>query len=87
MAQANRLGVNEGAVLVRVDSGTPADRAGLRTGDVITKIGDMDIKNTGDVTNALTQYRPGDKVKVEYVRGNDRRSTEVTLGERPAEAG
>ena len=86
MAIAQGLRVNEGAGLRRVDSGTPADKAGLRTGDIITKIGDHTIRNSGDITNALATYRPGQKVKVEYARGRDTGTAEVTLGERPTTA-
>jgi S1-C subfamily serine protease len=82
VAQARRLNVNEGAILLRVDPG-PAQRAGLQVGDTIVKIGEVDIKNVGDITLALTNYGPGQKVNVEYYRGSEKRSTEVTLGERP----
>lgn len=84
IAQARNLPVTEGAILVRVEPGSAAERAGLRAGDVLTKIGDTDIKNVGDITLALTNNGPGTKVKVEYYRGSERRSTEVTLGERPS---
>jgi len=83
VAQARRLPVNEGAILARVDNG-PAQRAGLQAGDVIVKIGSVDIKNVGDITLALTSNGPGQTVKIEYYRGGDKKSTEVTLGERPA---
>jgi S1-C subfamily serine protease len=84
VARARRLAVNEGALLARVDAG-PAERAGLRLGDVIVKIGDVEIKNVGDITLALTRSGPGQKVKVEYYRGSERRTTEVTPSERPPE--
>ncbi len=50
---------------------------------MIVKVGTIDVKNLGDLTRALTQNGPGQKVTVEYYRGNERRSAEVTLGERP----
>jgi S1-C subfamily serine protease len=83
IAQANQLGVDKGAVLVQVVPGSPAERAGLRTRDVITKIGDQEITNVGDITNALVHRGPGERVTVEYVRGSDRQTTELTLGEPP----
>jgi serine protease Do len=84
LAQSENLGAQEGAGIRTVTSGSAADRAGLRAGDVITKIGDHSVKNIGDVSNALAAYRPGQKVKVEYVRGGAAASTDVTLAERPA---
>lgn len=74
----------EGAGVRNVTSGSAADRAGLKAGDVITKIGNHQIKNVGDVSNALAAYKPGEKVKVEYSRNGANSSTDVTLGERPA---
>jgi S1-C subfamily serine protease len=84
IAQAQNLSVNEGAGLRAVTPGSAAERAGLRAGDVITKIGDHAIKNAGDLSNALATYRPGQTVKVEFVRSGRAQSVDVTLGERPA---
>jgi serine protease Do len=86
MAQAQRLSVDEGAGIQRVESGSPAEKAGLKSGDVITKVGDQAITNVGDVTNAMTKYKPGQKVSVEVVRGGQSQTVEVTVGERPAAA-
>jgi S1-C subfamily serine protease len=84
IAQAQNLSVNEGAGLRAVTPGSAAERAGLRTGDVITKIGDHAINNAGDLSNALAQYKPGQTVKVQFVRNGSTQTTDVTLGERPA---
>jgi|DewCreStandDraft_5_1066085.scaffolds.fasta_scaffold00027_31 S1-C subfamily serine protease len=86
-AEALGLPVKEGVRIERVEPGSAAEQAGLRAGDVIVKVGTIDVKNLGDLTRALTQYGPGQKVTVEYYRGSDRRSTEVTLGERPQGSG
>jgi serine protease Do len=83
VAVARGLPVNAGARLERVESGAAADRAGLRTGDVLVKIGDVDIHNITDVHLAMVQYGPGTRVKVEYIRDGGRQTAEVTLGERP----
>ncbi|MGE0539101.1 MAG: S1C family serine protease [Dehalococcoidia bacterium] len=83
-ARAEGQGDVEGAGIRSVTGGSAADRAGLRAGDVITKIGDHEINNIGDVSNALASHKPGEKVKVEYARNGSNGSTDVTLGERPA---
>lgn len=70
----------KGLLLSRVQSGSPAGEAGLRQCDVITKIADVDITNTGDLFRALTQHRAGEKVSVEYLRGGQSKSGEITLG-------
>jgi serine protease Do len=84
IAQANDLGVNHGAGVGEVSNGSPADKAGLRPGDVITKVGDMDINNTGDLTKALARYGPGQNVAVNYVRGGKQSTTTINLGQRPS---
>jgi S1-C subfamily serine protease len=70
----------KGLLLSRVQSGSPAGDAGLRQCDIITKIAGVDITNTGDLFRALTQHRAGEKVPVEYLRGGQSQSGEITLG-------
>lgn len=74
------VGVNE------VTPGSPAAAAGLQTGDVIVKIGDVDVRNSGDLLAALRKFKPDQTVKVEYFRDGARRTVEVKLAERPAQA-
>ncbi len=84
LAQANNLSVDHGAGIGQVTSGSPAAQAGLQPGDVITKVGDVAINNTGDLTSALTKYGPGQKVPLNFYRGNNQQTTTITLGNRPA---
>jgi len=84
LAQANNLGVNQGAGIGQVTAGSPASQAGLQAGDVISKVGNVAITNTGDLTTALTQYGPGQKVPVSYERGGNSATTTVTLGQAPS---
>jgi S1-C subfamily serine protease len=81
----NQLGVNvnDGAAVTDVTSGSPADGAGLKQGDVIVQIGDTQIKNSGNVATAVRRHQPGEKVTVTYVRGSDRKTADVTLVQRP----
>ncbi|MGD9893532.1 MAG: S1C family serine protease, partial [Dehalococcoidia bacterium] len=55
-ARANGLTVESGAAIVSAEPGSPAARAGMQAGDVITKIGDMAVANTGDLTRGLFDY-------------------------------
>lgn len=75
----------KGLRLTGVREGSPADKAGIKDGDVITKFGDIDVKNVYDYTHALSTYKPGDKVKVVVLRGpkEDQSVTvEITLAAR-----
>jgi S1-C subfamily serine protease len=76
------LSVDSGAFVNDVVQGSPAENAGLRAGDVVTKFGNKDIKTSEDLVNEVRAHKPGDKVAVEYYRGSDKRTTTVTLGSR-----
>jgi serine protease Do len=49
-------------------SGSPADKAGLKGGDVITKIGDTDLDASHNLATALNRYQPGDSVELTIIR-------------------
>lgn len=86
LARTNNLGVDAGAAVVSVEGGQHAARAGLRTGDVIVKVGEVAIANSGDLTRALFRYQPGTTVPVEVVRDGQRQTVSVTLDRRPTGA-
>lgn len=71
-----------GCLISGSTAGSPAHKAGFQDGDVITKFGDKPIKNLHDLTFALNEYKPGDKVLVVYLRGGKEHKTEVTLSRR-----
>ncbi len=52
-----------------VRKGSPAEKAGLRGGDIIRKFGGKTVKNIYDYTYALQDFRPGDEVEVVVKRG------------------
>ena len=62
----------------------PADDAGIRSGDVITRVDGEDVKEPSDVSAAIADNQPGDKVDVEIDRDGATMVIEVTLGTRPA---
>jgi S1-C subfamily serine protease len=82
-AKAENSPAASGTVVDGVQPGTPAEKAGLRAGDVIVKIGNHDVHNTGDLQQALIDEPPGTKVTITYYRGNDQKTTDVTLTSRP----
>jgi S1-C subfamily serine protease len=55
------------AVVVAVQSGTPADSAGLSGGDVIVSVADSTITTASDLHGALDSYHPGDRVSIGWV--------------------
>ncbi|GGN84313.1 protease [Streptomyces albiflavescens] len=70
-----------GVAVVAVKNGGAADKAGIRPGDVITKIGDSDITTIISLAEALAVEKPGDRTKVTFVRDGSERTVVVTLAE------
>ncbi|MGW2601721.1 S1C family serine protease [Streptomyces klenkii] len=70
-----------GVEVVSVNQNGPADRAGLRAGDVLTRVGTTDITTMQSLSEALAGLRPGDRTDVSYDRNGAARTTTVTLGE------
>ncbi len=71
-----------GARLTAVLATGPADSAGLRRGDIIVAMEGAPIRNSRDCVQRVQELRPGAMVRVDSVRDGERRTVEVTLGER-----
>lgn len=69
-----------GARIEEIERGSAAARAGLEPGDVITAIDDHRIDDTEALIATVRSYRPGDTVKVTYLRDDKEGSTELELG-------
>ncbi|MCI0342765.1 MAG: M20/M25/M40 family metallo-hydrolase [Planctomycetales bacterium] len=73
----------EAAAGVRVQSvvpDSPAEKAGLKAGDLLVKVGEVRVGSLRDLTAALEKHAPGSKVSVAIVRGSESLAVEVTLG-------
>ena len=66
-----------------MSAGSPAEKAGLRGGDVLVKFGAKEIRNIYDYTYALGERKPGDVVTLVVKRGGQDVPVEITLGSRP----
>jgi putative serine protease PepD len=75
---------SSGVEVQAVTDGGPAERAGLRAGDVVVSVDGNAVSEPGDITDALDGHEPGDSVEVEVERGGTREQLDVTLGTRPA---
>jgi S1-C subfamily serine protease len=72
-----------GDTLAAVIAGSPAETAGVKEGDVITKIGDQVVDTEHPLDLALASYSPGQTIDLEIVRGDETLTLSVTLGTRP----
>jgi putative serine protease PepD len=75
---------SSGAGIGSVKAGSPADRAGLRAGDVITAIDGHRVGSSAEAVDAIDSARPGDKLTLTVRRGGAERTVQATLVERPS---
>ena len=72
-----------GALVGTVTPGTPADDAGIKTGDLIVGLDGKKIRNPSDLSLNVLTKKPGDEVKVELERDGKTKTVTVKLGQRP----
>ena len=69
-----------GVRVVRVVPGSPAEDAGLETGDIITKVDDTEIGDASELVRTIGSHDPGDTVTIAYERDGESSTVEATLG-------
>ncbi len=79
-----RLSTDTGVLITEIVSGSPADRGGLKVGDVITGFGGRQITTGDELIRAIHAAPIGQAVEVQYWRGSNQARTSVTLVESPA---
>jgi serine protease Do len=79
----NRVyGFKNGVLVQEVQPGGPADKAGLKAGDIITTIDGRAIKDGEDLVNEIASRKPGSTIRLGYIRDNKSADTTVTIGDR-----
>jgi hypothetical protein len=71
-----------GVKLAGVTAGSPADKAGVRAGDIIVEFGGKPVKDIYSYTDAIGAHKPGDVVQVVVLRAGTRLALTATLGKR-----
>lgn len=74
-------GVPQGAIIRVVTPDLCGAKAGLQAGDIVTKIDNTDVTSASDLTSAIGNYKPGDKVTLTIFRSGETKTVEVTLEE------
>jgi serine protease Do len=74
-----------GALAQDITPGGPADKAGLKVGDVIRKLNGQDIPDADQLTAQVTNLRPGEAATLDILRDGQPITLKVTLGERPSD--
>lgn len=88
IADQNNIPVSDGVIIYSQDLsqpaivlGGPADKAGLKTGDIIIQIDDQKLDANNSLKKILLQHKPGDTIKIKYLRDNKEKSVSLKLGE------
>ncbi len=82
---AESFGINQksGAIVAGVLQGGPADKAGIKPGDILLSVNGEEITDTTRLLNVIAQIKPGSDAKVHLVRKNKDMDLDVTIGKRP----
>jgi len=86
LAEVLKLGASSGALVGDVTPKSPAEKAGIKEGDVITRINGKNVGDARDMRLSVGAMPPGTKLDVEYVRDGKQLSSRLVLSELPTEA-
>ena len=84
LAEAFRLPRREGAIIAGVIRGGPADRAGVRVGDILIGIEGRPVSDTASMLNQIAQLSPGSSARFQFLRDAKQVEISIRIGKRPA---
>lgn len=87
VAKEYKLSVNQGAYVYNTSKSSgsavikdgPADKAGIKTGDVITKVGNIEVGRAGSISTLVGEYKVGDVIEITYIRDGETQVAKVKL--------
>jgi len=83
LADSFNLSRNSGAIIAGVVRGGPADRAGMRPGDILLAVEGKKVANTSEMLNLIAQLQPGAKARMTVMRKHREATLDVMVGRRP----
>ncbi|MCM8535515.1 MAG: Do family serine endopeptidase [Lentisphaeraceae bacterium] len=83
---AKSFGVNDGVLISQVTPDSPADKGGVKVGDIVVGFDGKTIKDVGPFRNVIAMKLPGDTIKMDVIRNGKKKSLTITLTSRPDEA-
>jgi serine protease DegQ len=83
LAEAFKLPRSEGAIIAGVMRGGPADRAGVKVGDILVDVEGRDVKNTAAMLDVISQLAPGSTAKFRFLRDGKPVELAILVGKRP----
>lgn len=85
LARAFKIPNNSGVVITKIDPNTPAEKAGLKEGDVVTQVNGQSVVDVQGLRNTIASMAPGATANMHIYRNGNPSDVRVTLGERPAD--
>ncbi|WP_018151995.1 S1C family serine protease [Leeia oryzae] len=86
LASSFNLSTSEGALIAGVVRNGPADRAGVRAGDLLTEIANKPLKDSYGMLDVIASLQPGSTVPLKLIRNNQSQMLSITVGKRPTQA-
>jgi serine protease DegQ len=83
LAESFGLSKKSGAIIAGVLKGSPADRAGMRPGDILVAVEGKPVNDTTEMLNIIAQLTPGNKARITVLRKNQEEALAVVVGVRP----
>jgi serine protease DegQ len=83
LAESFGLDRKSGTIIAGVLRNGPADRAGMRPGDILVEVNGRPVQDTTDMLNVIAQLQPGKKASMKVLRKNAETSLDITVGTRP----
>ncbi len=83
LAESFGLGKKTGAIIAGVLKGGPADRAGMRPGDILVSIDGKPVADTTEMLNVIAQLTPGQEIAMTVLRKSQETRLNITVGKRP----
>jgi Do/DeqQ family serine protease len=85
LARAFKIPNNSGVVITKIDPNTPAEKAGLKEGDVVTQVNGESVVDVQGLRNRIASMAPGSTADLHIFRNGNPSDVRVTLAERPAD--
>ncbi len=86
LAEAFKLSRREGAIIAGVMRGGPADKAGVKVGDILIEVDGKPVKNTVAMLNLIAQLPPGTSTRFRFARNGNDLELPIVVGKRPRPA-
>lgn len=83
LAESFGLSSSEGVIIAGVLRNGPADRAGLRPGDIVLRLNDEPVRDSQSLLRLITQHKPGERLRIDGIRQGRPFQTEAIVAERP----